>query len=135
MPLTPGLLRLDVGRPNHLAPLLGFVGDELAEVGRRANKHRAAEVSKPRLQPRIGNTGVNLLVKLLDNVGWRASRCANTSECTRLKTWHGIADGWNVWEWIQPRNGCHAERAQLARFDVFGRTSHRVEQHLNLTPK
>src|SRR5262245_52521890 len=25
-------LRLDVGRPDHLAPLLGFIGDELAEV-------------------------------------------------------------------------------------------------------
>jgi len=28
----PSLLRLDVGRPDHLAPLLGFFGDELAEV-------------------------------------------------------------------------------------------------------
>ena len=26
-------LCLDVGRPDHLAPLLGFIGDELAEVG------------------------------------------------------------------------------------------------------
>jgi hypothetical protein len=25
--------RLDVGRPDHLTPLLGFVGDELAEIG------------------------------------------------------------------------------------------------------
>jgi ABC transporter substrate binding protein len=31
-----GLLRLDVGRPNHLAPLLGFLGDKLSEVRRRA---------------------------------------------------------------------------------------------------
>ena len=28
-----GSLCLDVGRPDHLAPLLGFVGDKLAEVG------------------------------------------------------------------------------------------------------
>ena len=28
-----GSLRLDVGGPDDLAPLLGFVGDELAEVG------------------------------------------------------------------------------------------------------
>ena len=34
------LLRLDVGRPDHLGPFLGFVGDELAEVGGRAGKHR-----------------------------------------------------------------------------------------------
>src|SRR5215469_18113899 len=36
-------LRLDVGRPDHLAPLLGFVGHELAEVGGRARKHRPAQ--------------------------------------------------------------------------------------------
>src|SRR5262249_22938216 len=29
------LFGLDVGRPDHLAPLLGFVGDELAKVGGR----------------------------------------------------------------------------------------------------
>jgi hypothetical protein len=28
-----GSFRLDAGRPDHLAPLLGFFGDELAEVG------------------------------------------------------------------------------------------------------
>src|SRR5262245_44584650 len=28
-----GLLRLDVGRPDHLAPLLGFGGDKLPEFG------------------------------------------------------------------------------------------------------
>jgi hypothetical protein len=31
---TTGSLRLDPGELNHLAPLLGFVGDELAEVRR-----------------------------------------------------------------------------------------------------
>jgi TPR repeat protein len=44
-----GLLRFDVVGADHLAPLFGFVGDELAEIGGRANKHRAAEVSQPRL--------------------------------------------------------------------------------------
>src|SRR5436190_21641823 len=38
------LLRLHVGGPCHLAPLFGFVGDELAEVGRRAGQHGAAEI-------------------------------------------------------------------------------------------
>jgi hypothetical protein len=28
-----GLLRLDIRRSDHLAPLLGFVRDELAEIG------------------------------------------------------------------------------------------------------
>src|SRR6516225_4847552 len=43
-----GSLWLDVGRPDNLAPLLRFIGDQLAEVGGRARKHRAAEVSEPR---------------------------------------------------------------------------------------
>jgi hypothetical protein len=42
-------LRLDVEGPDHLAPLLGFVGDELGEVSRRARKRRAAEVGSLRL--------------------------------------------------------------------------------------
>jgi hypothetical protein len=32
----PASFRLDVGGSDHLGPLLGFVGDELAEVGGRA---------------------------------------------------------------------------------------------------
>ena len=46
-PLFPPLLRLKIpGELDHLAPLLGFVGDELAEVGRREREHRDAEFSK-----------------------------------------------------------------------------------------
>jgi hypothetical protein len=41
----PGSLRLDAGELDHPAPLLGFVGDELSKVGRRAGKRCAAEVS------------------------------------------------------------------------------------------
>src|SRR5262245_26883976 len=37
-----GSLRLDVGGPDHLAPFLGFVGDEPSKVGGRTRKHRAA---------------------------------------------------------------------------------------------
>src|SRR5215472_3451524 len=37
-----GLFRLDVGRPDHLAPFLGFVGDELSKVGGRARQPTSA---------------------------------------------------------------------------------------------
>jgi len=46
-----GLFRLDVGSPDHLGPLLGFVGDE------RADKGRASQVGKPRLDLGIGEPG------------------------------------------------------------------------------
>src|SRR5437868_4398028 len=35
-----GSLRVDVGGPDHLAPLFGFVGDEFAEIGGRPREHR-----------------------------------------------------------------------------------------------
>src|SRR5262249_58893595 len=41
-------LRLDIRRPDHLAPLLDFVGDELAELGGRARTHPRSQISKPR---------------------------------------------------------------------------------------
>lgn len=39
-PRVPGSVRLDVRRPDHLGPLLGFVDDEFAKVGWRADKRR-----------------------------------------------------------------------------------------------
>src|SRR5262249_21196120 len=36
----------DVGRPDHVGPLLGLLGNELAEVGGRAWKHSATKVGK-----------------------------------------------------------------------------------------
>src|SRR6516162_7632031 len=43
------LLGLDVGCPDHLGPFFCFVGNELAEVGRRANQRRATQIDQPRL--------------------------------------------------------------------------------------
>jgi hypothetical protein len=40
---------LDVGCPDHIAPLLGFVGNELGEAGGRERERVATEVGKPRL--------------------------------------------------------------------------------------
>ena len=60
-----GSLRLDVRRLDHLAPLLGFVGDELAEVGRRViDIGSSAQVGKPRLHLGIGEAALISLLSL-----------------------------------------------------------------------
>src|SRR5215469_8782278 len=45
----PTSFRLDVGGADHLGPFLGFVGEELAELGWRERKRGASEIGKARL--------------------------------------------------------------------------------------
>jgi len=87
---TAASLRLDVGRPDHLAPLFGFLGDHLAEVSGREREHVAAQVGKARLDLGIGKASVDLLVELLDYLGRRGLRCAESGArgCrTRRQRW------------------------------------------------
>src|SRR5262249_22359968 len=67
----PNLLRLDVGRSDHLAPLLDLFGDELGEVGGRARKHSATKIGKPRLHFGVGEGRVDLLIELVDDLSRR----------------------------------------------------------------
>jgi hypothetical protein len=75
-----GSLRLDVGRPDYLSPLVRFVSDELAEVGGRAWKCGGAPLGKPRLDFGIGEARVDLRVELVANAStlgvlcWKSSR-------------------------------------------------------------
>src|ERR1700694_3428865 len=62
------LPHLDVGRPDHLGPLLGFLGDMFSEAGRRTGKYYGAEGGKARLQLRIGEARIDLLVELVDDL-------------------------------------------------------------------
>jgi hypothetical protein len=55
---------LDISGPDHLAPLLGLIGNDLAEVGGRTRNHCAAQVSKARLDLRIGEARVDLPLSL-----------------------------------------------------------------------
>src|SRR5258708_35566165 len=41
--------RLDIGEPYHLAPLLGFAGNELAEIGGPAPRRGADHIGRPRV--------------------------------------------------------------------------------------
>src|SRR5262245_1433311 len=69
---TAASVCFDVRRPDHLGPLLCFVGDEVAE---RAGTHRhrlAAELYQLRLDFQIGKRGIDLPVELVDDFGRRA---------------------------------------------------------------
>ena len=60
--LRHGLFRFNVGRPDHLAPLLGFLGDELGEVGGRQRKRCVAKLSDPQRHLGIGKREIDFLV-------------------------------------------------------------------------
>jgi hypothetical protein len=54
-------LRLDACEFYNLAPFLGFVDDEITEVGGRAGQYHAAHVGKPRFNIGISKTRISLL--------------------------------------------------------------------------
>src|SRR6516164_5827472 len=89
-------LRLDAREFDHLGPLFGFVSYELAEIGRRAGKYRAAEVGQPRLHLGIGEGGVDLFVELVDDFGRRGFRCADAEPEARLISRHKLTDGRHI---------------------------------------
>src|ERR1700689_3918408 len=64
-------LRLDVRELDHLGPFLGFIGDELAQIGRRTGEWHGAQSGKPRLQRGVGEAGIDRLVELVEDVGRR----------------------------------------------------------------
>src|SRR5215472_3862207 len=85
--------RFDVGRPDHLGPLLGLFGDELAEVGRRAWKCGGAPLRKPRLHLGIGKGRVDLRVELRNDFGGRVLGRADAVPGTRLVARHKLSHG------------------------------------------
>jgi hypothetical protein len=70
-------LCLDVEGPDDVAPLLRFVGDELAEVVGRTDERCATQIGEPRHHLMIGESGVDLVIELLDDLGRRGLRCAD----------------------------------------------------------
>src|SRR6516162_2437198 len=87
---TGGSICLDACELHHLAPFLGFVGDELCEVGGRA-RQRLAEVSQTDLHLGVGEGRVDLLVELLDDLGWRVPRRPEAERAGDLLAGHGVA--------------------------------------------
>src|SRR5262249_22975402 len=67
-------LWLDASELDHLAPFLGLVDNQLAELGRRSRQRRAAEVSETGLHLRVVKSRGDLLVELVDDLGKRPPR-------------------------------------------------------------
>src|SRR5262249_60904451 len=67
-------LRLQTGEPHHLRPLVGLVGDQPAEIRRRAADDHAAELVEARLDLRVGEHRIGLAVEPVDRRRGRALR-------------------------------------------------------------
>src|SRR5262245_48778096 len=126
-----GSLRLDARELDHLGPLLGLVGDQLAKVDRGAGKHRAAQVGKPRHDLGIGESCVGLLVERVDDFGGRALRCAEAEPEARLIARHELAHGWKIRQRLRAFCARYCQRAQPAGLDVRDRRRHGGERHLH----
>src|SRR5262245_37394276 len=127
-----GSLRLDVEGPDHVAPLLGFVSDQLSELSRRSRQHHAAEVSETGLHLRVVESRVDLLVELVDDLGRRVLGRADAEPGARLVARHELADGWEVRQRLRARCGGHRQRAQLSGPDVPDRRAYAGEKDLHL---
>src|SRR5262249_44724740 len=111
-------LGLDVGRADHLAPLLGVLGDELTKIGRRARKRRAAQVGKPRLDLGVGEACIDLLVEVLDNLYGRVARRADAVPVACLVAGQELTHSREVRQRLRACRGRHRERAQPTGPDV-----------------
>src|SRR5215813_10198849 len=84
--------RLNVRKLHHLAPLLSFLRNELAEVAGRAWKCGGTQLGKPRLHVGISEGGVDLLVEFVNNlygrVAWRADAGPEAKLIARNKSGH-----------------------------------------------
>src|SRR5262249_1988724 len=85
-----GSLLLDARKLDHLGPLFGFLDDELAELGGRADKRCASEVGEPRLHRGIGESRIDLFVECVDDLGGRVPGCAEAVPRARLKAWQEL---------------------------------------------
>src|ERR1039457_4058819 len=112
-----GSVRLGARELDHLSPLLGFVGDELTEVSGRTREHRAAEVDQPRLDFGVGDSRIDFLVELLDDLGRCVLGCAYAKPRGSLVARHEIAHGREIRQHICARRRGYCQWAQSAGSD------------------
>jgi hypothetical protein len=99
----PDLLRLDIGRANHFAPLLRFIDNVFTELRSRTGEHRVAEFRHAHLECGIGNAGVDFSVKLFNDLIGCVLRYPDA-----LPTWLLRSPARN-----RPQSGYRAERPSV----------------------
>src|ERR1051325_2126939 len=103
---------LDVGCPYYLAPLLGFVGNELSDLGRRAGEHGAPKIAKLRPDLGIGEAGIDFLVELVDDLGRRVLGRTEAIPSACLVAWHEFPDGRQIGQQLPARRAAYCQRAE-----------------------
>src|SRR5207253_8357178 len=81
---------------DHLRPLLGLFGNELAKIGGGTDERRTAQVSELGVHLWVGERGINFLIELVDDFSGRVRGRADAKKRTRLVTGHELADSRNV---------------------------------------
>src|SRR5262249_12630174 len=128
-------LRLDVGGPDHLAPFLGFLGDELAKVCGRDDKRRHTQNGEPRFYLGIGEARVDLLVELVDDVRRRVLGYADAIPVARLIARHELTHGRDVRQRVRAGRGRHRQRTPPAVLGVLdGRGPERTSVDVSKVP-
>jgi hypothetical protein len=105
------LIGLDVGSPDYLAPFLSLVSDVSSKLHRRPRHHRAAQISEPLLQFRVGESRIDFPVELVDDFGGRVLGNTSAIPGARLKARHELAHGWDFWQRLRTRCSSHCECA------------------------
>src|SRR5262249_35937779 len=86
-------LGLDTCELDYLAPLLGFISNELGELGGRARKRHSPQVSKPSLKIGVGKARIDLSVKPMHDLRRRVLGRPDAIHHNRLVALHEIANG------------------------------------------
>ena len=107
-----------MSRPDHLAPFLGFIRDELSEFCGRHQHWSAAKIGEPLLEREIGETRIVLPVELLNNFDGGFFRRTNSLPCSHLIAGNELTHGRKIRQRRRARRGGYRQRAQLISLDV-----------------
>src|SRR5262245_8924782 len=102
-------LRLDIGCSDHLAPLVGRVGDEVCEFSGCQLHRLKAQAHKARFNIGFDDDGVDILVELFDNLGGSALGRTNAPPSAGLVARHKLIHGRNLRQYLRARRTGHRE--------------------------